>query len=216
MKKKLVILGLLAVVILLTGCRQKEVEEVDVYRLKQIYAGSFCQVEEVYGCKRFYTLMDGQTASNNGLEKNPKFMRDLAFAWGEGDIRYHVDLPGDERYMVSETFSATLMVGYSYSYIINAPVKLISNIRYNFSLLDGLPEEEVGVVEKSITVGTAILFTLFDLFHLFVGLVFSVVFGILGILFGFITSPLQTIFDILPVLWKMVMTSIYAVLNFFF
>ncbi len=215
-KKNLLFILLLLIVIVIPACGTVEKEEVDEYRLKQLFAGTFSDGVESFDVDRYDLLMTGQRVTQDRLEDKPGLMRDLAFAWGEGDIKYHVDLPGDEESLVTTTFSGSLMAAYSYSYIVNAPAKLVSNIRYNFGIVDALRANSSGFTTDTLSVGVGIMYSLFDLFYLVVGLILASIMFFVGLLIGFVTSPIQTIFDLFPVLWGMVVTTFYAIVNFFY
>ncbi|MBO1515417.1 hypothetical protein [Metabacillus bambusae] len=228
---KFILLVLLLTI--LAGCQAPRQEEIDSYRAKQIISSSFInfnneesvknqttdfelilqEVENFGKLRRTELIYGAQTASRKTLVSSPKEMRELAYAWGEGDLKYHILLPGDEGRLLTETFSATTMSTYNFSYIINTPAKLVSNIRTDLYI----GEMETGFQLGNLVIqGASVWFIVLDIFYALIGLILAIIMLPIGFIVGFITSPLQTLYDIFPSLIGLLKTMYYAVRNFFY
>ncbi len=129
-------------------------------------------------------------------------VRDLIVEWGERDMEYHVVFPKFKNSggVIFWNLSAMNNILYSYSYIVNFPAKLIHYTIEDYSIY-GFKN------------GT--IYFLFDLFELIVGIVCSIVFGIIGIIIGLLTMPLQSLYDFFPALLDIVITTWHAIRNIF-
>ncbi|WP_100403597.1 hypothetical protein [Bacillus sp. FJAT-42315] len=237
MKKILWPFIMLLSIVVLTGCGTPQPEEVDTYRAKQLvasYYGSFDKMlgsseeeEELtdfqaflrdmgdYGnVMRTTRILEGQSLSRRALVNDPQAMRKLSFAWGEGDLKYHFQLPGDEERWVTGTFSATTMTTYNLSYLVNLPAKLIANIRLDIYMWKNADDFErlTNIVAK----GSAITFIALDIFYAIIGFLVAIIMLPIGLILGFLTSPIQTFLDIFPVLFDSLKTLYYAVRNLFY
>ena len=222
-KKVVLITMLLITCFVLSGCWKTSTNydhAFGKYRYKQMVAGGFKSVEltsrkplevanqlESVKRERFETIIKGQSWSREQINDTP-LTRDLAFVWGEGDIWYHVYLADGYPSFVDTTFSLSTFIGYHYSYLVNLPAKLVANFRTNFVM--------VGDGEYEHSIWTAILYCLFDLLTLIVGLLAWIVNLIRGFLVAFFCSPIRTFIDLPFVLWEMLKTTYYAFANFFY
>jgi hypothetical protein len=224
MKRKLILTLILIMTVLgVSGCGAFFDYNEQLYRMKQIAAGAFVTVDSFADLSetkesRLLMLQEGEYLTRGKLQDSPGTMRDLAFAWGEGDIKYHIQLPGDDA-LVTTTFSATTIAAYHYSYLINAPAKFVANLRMNFAIMEGGIEElaaERGVIEQTISVGMAITYTILDLLYLGIGMFLATILFPFVVVIGFLFNPIQTFLDIIPVVLQTFATTFYALLNFFY
>lgn len=231
MKKLYLFLVVLIFVVSLSGCREIKKEEVTTYRTKQIIASLFIDFEnfrnkyengeepkiEDEKWERSMLIYLGREYTQDDLMKDHELVRSLIFAWGEGDIKYHAVLPGDEERYLAGVLNAATMTSYNISYVINLPAKLISNVRANFSLPD-LNEtmSKNSKIYNTVVTGSAIIFTLQDILVAFTGLFLAFIMTIIGLTFGFILHPIQTFADMLPCLLGIVKTIFYALSNLFY
>lgn len=231
MKKLYLFLVVLIFVVSLSGCREIKKEEVTTYRTKQIIASLFIDFKDFRNkyengeepkienekWERSMLIYLGREYIQDDLMKDHELVRSLIFAWGEGDIKYHVVLPGDEERYLAGVLNAATMTSYNISYVINLPAKLISNIRANFSLVD-LNEtmSKNSKIYNTVVTGSAIIFTLQDILVAFIGLFLAFIMTIIGLTFGLILHPIQTFADMLPCLLGIVKTIFYAFSNLFY
>lgn len=208
MNRKITLLLLLLIsMIILSGCGAwLEADEELLYRDKQIAAAAFVSPNDQSDWsevkkQRVEAVMLGETVTRSALQQNPDDLRALAFAWGEGDIKYHWGLPSGDA-LVMTTFSATTMTAYNYSYIINAPAKYIANLRMNLT--------------SDITFGTAVTYMILDTIVLLWGLFLASTMSALTIPVAFVFNPLQTFHDLIPVLIDTLFTTLYSMVNFFY
>jgi len=237
LKKSKIALLITLLTFLLAGCEAPKQESIDTYRIKQIMASYYGNInefttanenqkevtdfssllkhlEDTEKATRTLYIMEAQSLSRADLIHDPKGMRKLSFAWGEGDLKYHLQLPGDEKRWVMETFSATTMTTYNISYLINLPAKLIANIRLDIEIAKNADSfEKLGNV---VLKGTSYFFIALDVFYALLGLIIALVMLPIGFVIALLTSPIQTFLDIIPVIVDLVKTFYYAVKHLFY
>ncbi|MBM7648436.1 hypothetical protein JOC78_001378 [Bacillus ectoiniformans] len=221
-------LGIIFLIFLLSGCSQAIPEEVDEYRLKQLIAATFhdksleanfknITINEVANFllekeqkERFLYVLGGQYATKDELVSDPAFMRQLSLAWGEGDLKYHVQLPGDKQQLTT-TFSATTMTAYNISYLVNIPAKIAANYQTNKLLLEYKGEE---VLEDVVIKGSFYYFLGLDIFYAITGGILAFFMLFFGFFIGLLYSPIQSFLDVFPIFLDFVKTFYYSIKNF--
>lgn len=135
--------------------------------------------------------------------------RVIAYSFGETDLRYHFRLKSGD--FVPTTLDLSTNILYNYSYIVNTPSKLIHNIKADFTLGEQYSRGMKGFIAK----WTTYIFILWDVLHALTGILLAAIMLILGSILGLLFHPIQSVLNILPVIWNLITTTWHAIVYIF-
>ncbi|MEK8204165.1 hypothetical protein [Paenibacillus sp. FSL L8-0696] len=135
--------------------------------------------------------------------------RIIAYSFGETDLRYHFRLKSGD--FVPTTLDLSTNILYNYSYIVNTPSKLIHNIKADFTLGEQYSRGMKGFIAK----WTTYIFILWDVLHALTGIFLASIMLILGSILGLLFHPIQSVLNILPVIWNLITTTWHAIVYIF-
>lgn len=237
--KKLFLITLILAFVL-SGCRPIKQEEMNMFRAKQVMASLFTdfetlnktiettsekteaetetEMEDVVGsekCERTMLIWESRNHIQDELVEDHQLCRSFVFAWAEGDLKYHILLPGDQDRTLCATLSATNMTAYNISYLLNLPAKLIANIKTDLNMSDASKASKVlsenNLADQIIIKGSTAVFILNDIFTALIGILLALIMLPIGFFIGLIAHPIQTFYDIIPCLLGLVKTIGYAI-----
>ncbi len=141
-----------------------------------------------------------------------KTKREMALAFGETDIRYHLKFKSGNYVATSLDFSTNVL--YNFSYIVNTPSKLLHNIKTDIAIEKDYFSNS-GMLSRSIGAGTKIAFIFWDILQAVTGIGLALVMLLLGSLIGLLFHPIHSIVNLIPALWNVCVTLWHAVAYLF-
>jgi len=141
-----------------------------------------------------------------------KTKREVALAFGETDLRYHLKFKSGNYVPTSLDMSTNFL--YNFSYIVNTPSKLIHNIKMDI-MIDKEYFANSGKFASGIGFGMKIAFIFWDVLHAITGIALAIVMLLLGSVIGLLFHPIHSIVNLLPVLWNLCVTTWHAIVYIF-
>jgi len=153
-----------------------------------------------------------ETLGPSVKKMDAKTKREMALAFGETDIRYHLKFKSGNYVATSLDLSTNLL--YNVSYILNTPSKLIHNIKTDIAI-ERDAFENSGKVGSAIGFGMKIAFIFWDILHAITGIGLAIIMLLLGSIIGLLFHPIHSIVNLLPSLWNACVTLWHAIAYIF-
>lgn len=220
-------LGFCAVlIVILYGSQALSGEFDDAYQLKAVVAaystvndsdsaddrldGLLAASVGEYSKADLVALMEMMGPSVKKMDAKTK--REMALAFGETDIRYHLKFKSGNYVATSLDFSTNAL--YNFSYIVNTPSKLLHNIKTDIAIEKDY-FANAGMLSRGIGVGMKVAFIFWDILHAVTGIGLALVMLFLGSIIGLLFHPIHSIVNLLPALWNGCVTLWHAIAYLF-
>ncbi|MFC4598204.1 hypothetical protein [Cohnella hongkongensis] len=141
-----------------------------------------------------------------------KTKREMALAFGETDLRYHLKFKSGQFVAPSLDLSTNLL--YNFSYIVNAPSKLLHNIKTDIAIERDY-FSNAGTLSRGIGAGMKAVFIFWDILYAISGIGIALVMLLLGSVVGLLFHPIHSVVNLIPALWNACVTLWHAIAYLF-